>query len=242
MTDITWRRIREALKKRTMSQARLARECGVTRASVNAWVNEDPAKRVQPTPDNLRCIADALAVSVAWLQGSPDAPGPADRPLPNVDPSSPRSRGQRAHLELLDKLGHKHPQLSANFNRTVRSLTGEPLRFDYISGKQVLDIMTVDVPPTKDLTPTLWFTMRNSYRRLWQLAVASLLDKDMSIDRCHCLLLLVEDEEALARITPLAERSREMVRVKSEAKLMSVDVVGPIIPSQAVDYIEEKEM
>lgn len=57
-------RITSRLSELGMTQAELARRCGVERSAVNQWVN---GKVPNIRPDNLICVADTLGLEIRWL-------------------------------------------------------------------------------------------------------------------------------------------------------------------------------
>jgi transcriptional regulator with XRE-family HTH domain len=54
----------DAFASSGLSQADLARRCGVTRASVNGWLQ---GRTVNIRPDHLFAAADALGVEARWI-------------------------------------------------------------------------------------------------------------------------------------------------------------------------------
>ena len=92
-------RISLALEVRGKTYTDLASEVGVTRSAVGHWAND----RRQPDVDDLRALAKALDVDVAWLafeQGDAPVAAPIaapiipddDRPTLTPDPSTPDAR------------------------------------------------------------------------------------------------------------------------------------------------------
>ena len=57
-------RLREALEKKGITQAELAEEAGVSRASVSAYL---AGKTTSPKPEHCLALAHALEVSIEWL-------------------------------------------------------------------------------------------------------------------------------------------------------------------------------
>ena len=64
------RRIKEARRAKDFTQAQLAKQSGVTAATISAYENTDSKKGCNPSLENAAKLAEALSVSLDWLCGS----------------------------------------------------------------------------------------------------------------------------------------------------------------------------
>jgi phage repressor protein C with HTH and peptisase S24 domain len=62
-----WERIRLARTYAQLTQEQLGEDVGVSKSAVAQWETKDPAKRTQPTLDNLKAISARTGAPVSWL-------------------------------------------------------------------------------------------------------------------------------------------------------------------------------
>ena len=67
--DIFSQRLRDTRRKKNITQAQLARQSGVTAATISAYENTDSKKGCNPSLENAAKLAEALSVSLDWLCG-----------------------------------------------------------------------------------------------------------------------------------------------------------------------------
>lgn len=81
-------RIRDLMDQNGMTQKELAEKCGCSTSSISKWVGIN--KRTEksgfekPKPDNMKAIADALGVSVDYLEGEDECKTPSDDEIRKV--------------------------------------------------------------------------------------------------------------------------------------------------------------
>jgi phage repressor protein C with HTH and peptisase S24 domain len=68
-------RIRRRRKELGLSQAELGRRVGVSTQTVQQWEETDEAKRTAPRTARRKKVADALEVTLLWLEYGDDLPG-----------------------------------------------------------------------------------------------------------------------------------------------------------------------
>nr|WP_294369748.1 helix-turn-helix transcriptional regulator [uncultured Ruminococcus sp.] len=64
------RRLKEARRAKDFTQAQLAKQSGVTAATISAYESTDSKKGCNPSLENAAKLAEALSVSLDWLCGS----------------------------------------------------------------------------------------------------------------------------------------------------------------------------
>lgn len=62
-----WQRLRQARRYADMTQADLAKHCGVSRGAVALWEAAEPEHRTKPTTDHLIAVSKATRVPLEWL-------------------------------------------------------------------------------------------------------------------------------------------------------------------------------
>lgn len=67
ITSELWQRLRQARKYADLTQADLAKACGVTRGAVALWEAAEVEHRTKPTTDHLIQIAKKTKVPLEWL-------------------------------------------------------------------------------------------------------------------------------------------------------------------------------
>lgn len=67
--DIFSQRLRDTRRKKNITQAQLARQSGVTAATISAYENTDSKKGCNPSLESAAKLAEALSVSLDWLCG-----------------------------------------------------------------------------------------------------------------------------------------------------------------------------
>jgi transcriptional regulator with XRE-family HTH domain len=66
-TSELWQRLRQARKYADLTQADLAKHCGVTRGAVALWEAAEPENRTKPTTDHLIVISKTTGAPLEWL-------------------------------------------------------------------------------------------------------------------------------------------------------------------------------
>ena len=67
--DIFSKRLRDTRREKNITQAQLARQSGVTAATISAYESTDSKKGCNPSLENAAKLAEALGVSLDWLCG-----------------------------------------------------------------------------------------------------------------------------------------------------------------------------
>lgn len=113
-----WQRLRQARRFADMTQADLAKRCGVTRGAVALWESAESEHRTKPSIDHIQVIAEACRVPLDWLLNDASDPNDVWRRagefgdgLPPAEPPGPGAEPSRAQIRRSAALAQaqQHP-------------------------------------------------------------------------------------------------------------------------------------
>ena len=137
--------IRDLMNQNGMTQKELAEKCGCSTSSISKWVGIN--KRTEksgfekPKPDNMKAIADALGVSVDYLEGEDECKTPSDDEIRKVIGLSGKAVENLKTLKVLNGLESLKESKDLKILRDLKCLkTLNELDHDIPSGEELKKI------------------------------------------------------------------------------------------------------
>lgn len=226
-------RILLALQAARLSQAALARYCGVSRQMPTYWLHPDPAKRIDPAEEHLQCIADATGVSVAWLKGlSRDSGAPAAENHRDARAALRyrHSRAARFDRAVREAIMAQAPGFAEYFGKRLRLAAIDTLMwFDWVGRHLVADLCYV-----REVGPG---AVTGCRARLWQLTVLRHLEHEFGIERRYMLVAVPMGTEP----AQLQDMDQTVAALRAEAGALGLSLVVSADPEEVAKSLIERE-
>ncbi len=157
-----WQRLRQARKFADLTQADLAKHCGVTRGAVALWEAAEAEHRTKPTTDHLITISKMTGAPLEWLLndaadvnalwkltgefgGVTTGSGPPPAPEPDVLPDLRQGNHLFLFAQTPGQIAAKLAQLAAEQNGTKAHLVLVGTKASVISAETPADALAAVV-------------------------------------------------------------------------------------------------